>query len=339
MLSPRFTIVSAHALILLACACAPAVLEDLPAAWPRSWKGRELFHTPRAYIYARSAELAGEADRLAIEVARDFERAAHRGAPKGLLIVSDPGDEPVCADLKILMMAMARRECMEQSGRAPTDAELEEKCQAMSEMEKTAGVEFQDMLGMAAIPLPKSGILELGLPPEVGDQAGWAVLLPSDTLIGEKVGKMISAMMDRAEIGPVARLMVAPILLAMRPKMAQMIALQRKMVLFEQMAARQPDWSAEQAAKLSNAYAEGTLKPAMAAIQAEINAEARARGGPVSSQTAASSPAPAAPCSSPATAPSSTAPATRDSAAGSPGCTTAPAGPPGCSGATSTTCD
>ena len=54
---------------LVLSGCAPRVLKERPGDWPETWRGRHVYNTPRAFIYAATADLAGEADRIAITLA------------------------------------------------------------------------------------------------------------------------------------------------------------------------------------------------------------------------------------------------------------------------------
>lgn len=278
----------------LLAGCAPAVLNEKPANWPDPWQGRNLCHTPRAYIYASSPDLAGQADRLAEEVAREFEKASGRSAPKGLLIMSDVKDPPVCSDLKSLFAASARSSKMRELGRVPTDAEMEESGKSFDTMKETNGCDPADALAATAIGLQADGLTEcLLLPPEVAQHAGYGVVLPSDALVRAKMRKIMSDSLNHQKVGVMVRIAAAPVLLALEPKLIGMMTEIRKIVVFQQMALQQPDWSQEQVAKLSQAYAEGVLRPAMEAMQAEVqNQSTRATGKVDAASRPSSGPAP-----------------------------------------------
>ena len=86
-----------------AVGCAPAVVLENPAEWPEEYAKRRLHNTPNAFIYAGSDGAAGEADRLVIAVAKDFETMTGRKAKKGLVFVTDKNDEPLVRNLKKLI--------------------------------------------------------------------------------------------------------------------------------------------------------------------------------------------------------------------------------------------
>jgi len=269
----------AYGLLLLAslgtiaplAGCAPAVLNEKPAAWPDPWRGRTLYNTPRAYIYASTPELAGQFDRLADGVAGEFEKSSGRSAPKGLLIVCDIKDPAACEDLRALCAASARAAKMRELGREPTDEELEEGRQSLDEMKEKNGLDPEDAIASSALGLNEAQMVtHLQLPPEVAGEAHWAAVLPSDAMVRSKMRKMMSDSLDHAKVGIMIRIAAAPLLLALEPKLAGMMEQIRKAVVFQQMALQQPDWSGEQVAKLSQAYAEGVMRPAMEEMQAEM---------------------------------------------------------------------
>ncbi len=82
----------------------PAVLLETPANVPAEYNGRRLYHTPQAYIYARSDESAGEADRWVLDVKKYIQRNYHRDLEKGVVIVMDPSDVPVAQTLEDLLI-------------------------------------------------------------------------------------------------------------------------------------------------------------------------------------------------------------------------------------------
>lgn len=276
-------------ILITVSGCAPAVLKERPAAWPESWKGRRLFHTPRAYIYASSPEQAGQMDRIANEVTRDFERETHRTASKGLLLVTDLKDAPACADLEALLAAQKRSELTREKGRPPTDEELQKSREGLGDMKEKTGLELADAVGMIAISVNATELEQLlGFPSEVAREARWGAIFPTDALIAAKCSKVMSAAMEKSKMGPVARLAMAPLMLSIQPRIVEMMGVTRQAVLFEQMARQQADWSEQQVAKFAEAYSEGKLGRVASALVADVEAK---------------SGKPAAPSSRPATVP------------------------------------
>lgn len=99
----RLSVVSLQFAILGAIAgCGPSkpsVLLETPANVPTELNGRKLYHTPQAYIYARSDKAAGEADRWVLDVKNYIKRNHKRELEKGVVIVMDPADPPFAQTL------------------------------------------------------------------------------------------------------------------------------------------------------------------------------------------------------------------------------------------------
>ena len=90
-------------LAVLVSGCGPAVVEQAPREWPKQWRGRQLYATPGALIYAGSEASAGEIDRLVRSVSADIENDTHARPERGLLIVNDKGEETVFLDPNFLV--------------------------------------------------------------------------------------------------------------------------------------------------------------------------------------------------------------------------------------------
>lgn len=281
--------------ILVGCVagCAPRVLEKPPVEWPQTWCGRQLFNTPHAYVYARSPALAGYVDRMSEEVGKDFEKATGRQAPKGLLVITDAGDEPVIKDFKAFFLAVKRAEIrakQKSSSSQPTTspetqpsadedareaAELETAWQGFEVTQQETGLDMKAMLEIAPVPLTRDQICDLlGLPPGVADQAGWAVLVGSEPMVRRGIHTVTIGMLKNPELGLAARIAAAPLLLAMEPKMVSMMLVTHKAAIFEQMARQQPDWTEAEVSKLAKAYKDGQLKPVMEALEADAKKHA-----------------------------------------------------------------
>lgn len=65
---------------------------------PQLWRGRRLYDTNHAFVYAGNDRAAAEASHLLDSVVADFEFVAGEPPPKGLLIITDSNDEPACDD-------------------------------------------------------------------------------------------------------------------------------------------------------------------------------------------------------------------------------------------------
>ncbi|MHC4441753.1 MAG: hypothetical protein ACYTF1_10720 [Planctomycetota bacterium] len=264
-------------LVWLSVGCAPAELLEAPVQWPAEWRGRRLYHTPHAYIYAASDAAAGEADRLMISVAGDFKEASGRDTSKGLLIVTDVKDEPVISDFKDLLKFAKQNNSGNRDGKSLTKEQLEKAEKKLDKMQqdmdakmKEKGLDFNLLLSMAPLKFDKSQLSSfLQFPECVAEAAGWAVVVPTRAAIRKSTKSMMGAMLKSKELGIIQKMAVLPMLAMMEPIMADMLALECNMVVFEQLALQQPDWDKQAADKITKAYKNGKIKQARKEIEAQ----------------------------------------------------------------------
>lgn len=89
------------AAVAMAGGCAPTAptLLERPEGFAETWHAHRLYHTPNAYIYARSETAAGEADAWVQEVGVYLQKKYKRSLGKGLVLVMDPEDAPLARTL------------------------------------------------------------------------------------------------------------------------------------------------------------------------------------------------------------------------------------------------
>jgi hypothetical protein len=154
----------------------PQVVLDAPDNYPAKWGDRQLYHTPQAYIYARSETAAGEADGWLKEVKKYIKAEYKRDLEKGVVVVMDPVDTPIVYTLEDEMALERDRSIMPTQPRKPkTVEELRKKL-------ADDGVPEAPMLRGATIPLTRERLRQMGL--EV-PSACWAVAAPSHELAVE----------------------------------------------------------------------------------------------------------------------------------------------------------
>ncbi len=128
--------------------CAPSRLLTVPAGWSREIQGRELYHTPRGYIYATDAGTAGWMDRyLGQRLPRIEERFGIK-LGRGVIIAIAPVDSP--------MKVVARWPSFR-------------------------------VRGIPRITLPSVDGCILGLPKPTRDTYAWVCALPTDSFYHEVV--------------------------------------------------------------------------------------------------------------------------------------------------------
>ncbi|UCD28273.1 MAG: hypothetical protein JSV03_14490 [Planctomycetota bacterium] len=251
--------------------CAPTTLLEVPVEWPNEWRGRQLYNTPNAYIYAGSESAAGEADRLVIAVAGDFQRETEREASKGLVIITDINDELIISDFKEFFKLAEKSKAIHENKPEPSDQELEERWQdTIEDTISKVGISVDTMLRMGSIQLNPDILTNvLQFQEDVAQSVQWGVAVPTLNIIRINIREMIPRILKKQGIGPLAQLAFAPILAGMEPRMVDMMACIRNYLIFEQLAGQQPDWSKEDAARITKAYKDGTIKQAKKEIEAE----------------------------------------------------------------------
>lgn len=238
--------------------CAPAVVLEAPADWPKEYAHRRLFNTPNAFLYAGSEEAAGEADRLIIAVARDFEKLNGRKPKKGLVFVTDAKDDFLVPNLRELVAAAKAMKAL-QPDKTPAKDDPLAKWDETEKKMKTLGMEMDALLKALPIPLPKDGLLlMLNLPKNVTDGADWAMAMPTKAAVRDVVQKLIGAALKQQDTGPLAQAM-AGLLMGMvniERTVTDAFAVTRDLALYGMWVNAQADWSAEEKQKKIQAYAQ-----------------------------------------------------------------------------------
>jgi len=163
----------------LASGCGPKVTLDAPAGWPQQWADRSLYHTPNAYIYASGDGAAGEADRFVDQRAKRFHQQHGRDPAKGLVIVTDKGDDAFAPDLGSLVTILAGEEVdLEIEGLS--EQEVEHQLLALEGIASSVGVDVSVVCFVAALPLGRQEMSNLIEIPADGTEAfGWAAAVPT----------------------------------------------------------------------------------------------------------------------------------------------------------------
>lgn len=154
----------------------PKVVLDRPAEFPAALDGRQLFHTPNAYIYAHDELEAGEADRWVKQVGDYIHRKHDRSLGKGLVLVMSPTDRPIISTLEE-QVAIEHDPSIQRT--APRHPKSVEEVRAKFTEE---GISESVALRGAALPLTRAKLAALaaGVP-----DVPWAVSAPSEELARE----------------------------------------------------------------------------------------------------------------------------------------------------------
>ena len=197
----RFTLMVMAILSLTATGCAPRVLTNTAAHWPREWAGRTLYDTPNAYVYASSASNALEVDRLAASAAKRFRSQTDGRATKGLLVVTDIGDPPLIADLTELITMIDTDGKLGDSPEAIAAAASEEVAETEAKLSEM-GLPVEFLFNSITLPLTPDYLSgSLGLPKAAADSVVWAASVPTKRQL-----KRASIRLQARTLGPAALL-------------------------------------------------------------------------------------------------------------------------------------
>lgn len=226
---------------LAAAGCGPTppkVLLETPKDYPADWAGRKLYHTPQAYIYARSDLAAGEADRWAKEVKDYVQQEYKRDLGKGVIVVMEPADEPVVRTLEEERALARNPEIIPTPPRKPES--IEEVRKKLAEN----GIPEEPTMIAATVPLTKARLRQMGLE---APAAAWAVAAPSHALAAE-CGVPVNAGIMRKKFPGLFPTDEKALAAAekMKDKGAQGFEITRGSVLFTVWAQQQQNWTDDQ---------------------------------------------------------------------------------------------
>jgi hypothetical protein len=143
--------------------------------------------------------------------------------------------------------------------------EPEEAWTSFAEEATELGVDPTTMLAMVPLQLAREQFAEvLDLPGGVPEDARWAVAIPSRALV-RKCNKAVirGALNEKAGIGPVAQVLLAPVLIPAEAMALDAVAATRNVALFAGFACRHEEWSDDQASEEIKAYADRKMNQAM----------------------------------------------------------------------------
>lgn len=232
--------------LLALSGCGPRVVLNPPEGWPAEWKGRRIYNTPNAYIYASSDRAAGEADRLVQSVAKDF--ADQGGKPtKGMVIVSKRGDPPITTDPKAFWIAVTYNHS---TTRPTQDAGTydEEWTRIVVHEAKRMSLSPAQGILVYAHGVPRHVLASVLEPPRpVIDETSWVVTLPTQSFMdwAHHEGSVNTFWKNQNYSLP-ERLLYSTLFVALDlAKDPDMIA-GRETAIFSQLASRQSGWSEDE---------------------------------------------------------------------------------------------
>ncbi len=286
------------AILLSVCGCAPAVLMERPADLPAECQGRSFYHTPQAYIYASSPAAAGEIDRLILSVASQFPAENAASAQKGLVIVTDVGDKPPFDLDTILTLAM--RDAQKGTETQPATQAARALTEGRKELEKK-GINMSSLVDTAAFPItPELAAPRLAVEEATLRKMPWMLSVPTYGRVSRGCSALLRQMLNSPDISLGQKLLIAPMLVTLEPKMAEMAAVQRETVVFKVLAEMRSDWSPEQRKAAAKAFEKARVQPFQLGLKDAVRQATRpAAGATQPATTPASSPHPASEPASP----------------------------------------
>jgi hypothetical protein len=192
-------------------ACGPEMRLDPPQDWPQQWAQRSLYHTPNAYIYASGDAAAGEADRIVGRRAERFRQQYGRAPTKGLVIVTDKGDDALTPDLGSLVTIVAGDEIGFEVEGLSEDA-TERELLLIEKVASSVGVDVRLVSFVAALPLGRQEMSNLIEIPADGTEAfGWAAAVPTRSASRHAVRKQAGKLVKQ-HLGFFGSIVVAPLM-------------------------------------------------------------------------------------------------------------------------------
>lgn len=247
--------------------CAPRVMLAPPVEWPAEWRGRKLYHTPRALIYATNDAAAGEADRLTnrIGAAHALPLPASESEAKGLIVVVDRGDDPVCDQFDELLTIFLFGQSQLADREAPSEAHVASmKARLTSEQAALAPI-LRQLMVMVPIPVAGGDVSNtLGFPGDAVPNAAWAGLLPTEAMIRDASGTLTDQMIDMAarenKIPTTTRWLITPMMPTIRNLFAGEILKLRDVAYESIIRQNDPNWIADRDARNRAASAWNIVK-------------------------------------------------------------------------------
>lgn len=224
---------------IFASACGPqppSKLLEAPADYPPTVGGRKLYHTPNAYIYARSEQDAGDADRWVRDLKDYIHDKYDAELEKGIILVMSPEDAPLASTLEEQMVLERDPSLMVTQPSHPK--RVEEVRKRMQE----EGIPEAAMVRAAPLPLTTDERRKLGLGAQ---NAPWAVAAPSHAL-AEKSGIEVGTAALRKKRPDVTEEKARSLVTSMSKSFAKPFEMVRPIPVFVLWTQRQEDWTDDQ---------------------------------------------------------------------------------------------
>lgn len=262
-------------LMLLFAGCAPATLLDNPVNWPEVWVERSLWTTPNAHIYASRGAAAGEVDRLVARVAREYEQEVGTPPPRPLIIVRDRGDALPVDNVNALVASALRVTVRREVESADDDAEVSAKVSAalggLLAGAGATGMTLEAFMGGIPLTCDQRCLREVvRAPHEMLENVDGVLILSTRAALGAHVHRLVGSACKLYGIGPVARVLGAPLIAIVEAKTVGVLAKARDVALIEHWVFGHAGLSREKKREIAAAYRErllGDLKAGVTLVE------------------------------------------------------------------------
>lgn len=260
-------LVTSFCLVLAAVTgCGPSKRVELPGDWPATWKGRQLYNTPNAYIYASNLAVAGDIDRLIIHTCRDFKQRTKAKPTKGLVIVTDVGDEPVTGDMETYYRLTKSNIKGPDQATTLSAEQAERQYAKIEEAVADAGGDINKDLGMLSVTIGDAELVDiLGFSTTVAGTVNWAVLMPTRKVIEDNCRDVMQRKLRTRKklLGELDTVALSPFIVVEESRMVNIAAANRDIALFLQWVWEQSDWNEKQKEGYATKYMNSRVQEAM----------------------------------------------------------------------------
>ena len=257
--------------------CAPAQRMPDPVNWPRELDGRSLWTTPHAYIYAAHGASAGEMDRLAARVQREYSAELGQPTPPVLIIVRDAGEPYPGNDVRTLLrgtvrLALQRDVGLSSEGQTseaperPMSEKIDEAVLGLWSAAAATGTTLEVLAGTIPLTCDEHALRKICQSSDgPSNQMGGALVLPTRACLRTNVRRMMQGALELYGIGPVAQVMFAPIMAMAETKAVDRLDRLRDAALFNHWLFKHADLPIERKQEIAAAKLESWGEGAEAA--------------------------------------------------------------------------
>lgn len=217
----------------LGVGCASAPRSDAPAMWPASCDGRRAFSAGETIVYARSESTVDEVERIAMHVAREFNRRTGGQITRGLIIVTDVEDHQI--------------------GRLPLE-HVAPSTLVPAEIRGLA-IEHKEMVLASPIELSRQDLTEsLGFSDASAASIAWAVAIPSRRRLEQTADRMLEATLENPQLGALERALITGFKPMFATCIADTVGGTREAILYKQFCDSQPGWDQDRSRREFNEF-------------------------------------------------------------------------------------